>query len=291
MKKITTILKLQAKPNFKAFLMLVCLFFFFGNAKSICNLNAGFNYTVGANGVVNFASTSTGTAVTTNHQWFFYQGSSFGQTTTHSYSNNGTYPVTLYLSDSLCTDSITKYITINNLSCNLNANFNYTVSPNGVVHFASNTTGVGPFANYYWYFGDSNVGSGPTITHTYSTSGIYQVNLHVYDSLCSDSMVITINTNLISGLKNNNSAITSVKVYPNPNNGEFIINLSNVDLNKTTGVLIYNSLGQVIYKDEEFCKSDISKKINLEEIPNGVYFLKIDNGKENKVSRIIIQNK
>ncbi|MDP1801876.1 MAG: PKD domain-containing protein [Bacteroidota bacterium] len=256
-----------------------------------CNLNANFNYTVNANGSVNFASTSTGTTPFTQYQWFFYPGSSFGQTTTQNYSNNGTYPVTLYLSDSLCTDSITQYITITNSVCNLNANFNYTVLPNGVVHFVSTTTGASPFANYYWSFGDSQNGFGSTVNHTYSPSGIFNVYLHVYDSLCSDSAMITINTNLISGIKSNSTINTSVKIYPNPNNGEFILSINNIDIKaKTTDVLIFNTLGQVIFRNTyENENGELHKKINIDELPGGAYILKLNNGTQNYTGRFIIQ--
>lgn len=256
-----------------------------------CNLNANFNYTVNANGSVNFANTSTGTTSFTQYQWFFYPGTAFGQNTTHTFANNGTYPVTLYLSDSLCTDSITKYITINNSSCNLNANFNYTVLANGVVHFASTTTGASPFANYYWTFGDSQSGFGSTINHTYTPSGIYQVFLHVYDSLCNDSMVININTNNVTGIQNNSSVNTSVKVYPNPNNGEFVLGLNNIESNaKTIEVLIYNTLGQVVFRNIfENENSELSKKINIDELPSGAYILKLNNGIQSHTSRMIIQ--
>jgi PKD repeat protein len=261
------------------------------NNSNPCNLNSNFNFTVNANGFVNFASTSTGTTPSTQYQWFFYPGSAFGQTTTHNYSNNGTYAVTLYLSDSLCTDSITKYVTITNTACNMNANFNYTVMPSGAVNFASTTTGASPFANYYWSFGDSHNGFGAVVNHTYSPLGIFNVYLHVYDSLCSDSVMITINTNNITGLKNNTSVNASVKIYPNPNNGEFVLSVNNIDSKaKTTDILIYNTLGQIIFRNTyENENGELNKKINIDELPSGAYILKLNNGTQNHTSRIIIQ--
>ena len=257
-----------------------------------CNLNAGFTYTTGPNGVVNFASTSTGTTNSTFYQWYFYPGAATGQTTTHNYTSNGTYPVTLYLSDSLCTDSITKYITISNLGCNINAGFTYTVAPNGVVHFASTTTGASPLATYYWWFGDQFSATGSTVTHTYSILGQYVVTLHVFDSLCNDSTFIVINTGAVSGIKKNNTINTSVKVYPNPNIGEFNITLNGIEMDsKVIEVLIYNTLGQVVFKGNyENTNGEINKKIRIEDLPDGTYILRLNNGSQSNTSRLIIQN-
>jgi len=257
-----------------------------------CNLNANFNYTVNSNGTVNFASTSTGTTLSTGYQWYFYPGNAFGQTTSHNYTNNGTYAVTLYLSDSLCTDSITKYITISNQACNMNANFNYTVGANGVVHFSSTSTGTNPFTTYWWWFGDSQTSTGANVTHTYSTLGQYLVTLHIYDSLCHDSTFILINTGAVSGIKSNSNTLGSVKVYPNPNNGEFTLSLNNFETGSNgIEILIYNTLGQVIYKNNyENIAGQTDKKINLENLAEGAYILRLSNGKQSHTTRMIIQN-
>ncbi|MEO6305213.1 MAG: PKD domain-containing protein [Bacteroidia bacterium] len=256
-----------------------------------CNLNANFNYTVNANGSVHFASISTGTTIATSYNWYFYPGSAVGQIVNHTYTSNGTYPVTLYLSDSLCTDSITKYITISNISCNLHASFTYTVGANGVVHFASTSTNTTIAASFWWNFGDSQSGNGASVTHTYAPLGQYMVTLNVYDSLCHDSTAIMINTSVVSGIKNNNSNVASVKVYPNPNNGEFMLNIVDGETtSKGIELLIYNTLGQIVYKnDEEFVNGTLNKKIDLQAIPNGVYFLKMDNGTNSKTLRLVIQ--
>jgi PKD repeat protein len=256
-----------------------------------CNLNANFNYTVHANGSVNFANSSTGTTSSTSYQWYFYPNNGFGQTTTHNYTNNGTYPVTLYLGDSLCTDSITKYITITNQSCNINANFNYTVLPNGVVQFANASTGTTPSANYWWLFGDLTTAVGATVTHTYSTPGQYLVTLHVYDSLCHDSTFLLINTSVVAGIKNNSNVITSVKVHPNPSNGEFTISLNNFESDaKDIEVLIYNTLGQVVFRDKyQNVGGQVNKKINLESLSEGTYMLRLNNEMQSYTTRMIIQ--
>ncbi|MBW6482564.1 MAG: T9SS type A sorting domain-containing protein [Vicingaceae bacterium] len=64
-------------------------------------------------------------------------------------------------------------------------------------------------------------------------------------------------------------------IYPNPNNGSFIIDVGNIE-NAT--IEIYNISGQLILK-ENFWKSNTP--INLKENSKGIYFVKIET--ENKV--------
>ncbi len=61
-----------------------------------------------------------------------------------------------------------------------------------------------------------------------------------------------------------------VKVYPNPNNGQFTLSLSNV--NTTCNVEVYNVLGEQVYQSN--INSD-NTKINLSGQPNGVYLYRV----------------
>ncbi len=257
-----------------------------------CNVHANFSYTVNSNGIVNFASTSTGTTSAATYSWYFPPANTAtGSTATNYYANNGIYPVYLTVFDTLCSDTVLLYINVTGLPCSLNANFTYTVSPNGVVHFVSTSTGTTPATTYWWDFGDSHTGTGSSVTHTYSPLAQYYVILHVNDSLCNDSVYIVVTTSAITGIKNNNTPVASIKIYPNPNNGEFI--LSSADIETNTGQLaieIYNTLGQVVFKtDETVINGELNKTINLQAFDNGIYFLRTDNGKITKTTRLIIQ--
>ena len=257
-----------------------------------CNLMVGYTYTLGPNGTLTLTSTSTGTNAGSIYQWYFYPGTTSGVTTTYTYTNNGNYPVTLVVFNGNCTDSVTGYIPINTTTCNINAGFNYTVLPNGVVHFASTSTGTSATTSYYWDFGDLQNATGPLVTHTYSPVGLYSCIFYVYDGTCVDSVVTPINLFLITGIKDNSNLVSSaIKIYPNPNNGEFILTISNPETNaKKMAVIIYNTLGQVVLQENElFINGEVNKKIDLQAFSNGVYFLKTDDGKNIKTTRLIIQ--
>ncbi len=97
-----------------------------------CNLNANFNYTNGAVGLVNFNDLSTGTSSLTNYYWNFGDGNSaFGSAiiaTNNTYLSNGLYNVSLFIVDSLTPCANYTVIPVNvtnssNTGCNANSIF------------------------------------------------------------------------------------------------------------------------------------------------------------------------
>lgn len=62
---------------------------------------------------------------------------------------------------------------------------------------------------------------------------------------------------------------------PNPNNGHFKLDFGNI-INKNTSVLIYDLLGTTVYQNS--FKEVSSTEINLDNVPSGIYIIKIDNG-------------
>jgi hypothetical protein len=76
----------------------------------------------------------------------------------------------------------------------------------------------------------------------------------------------------------------SVKVYPNPNNGQFTLELSNVESGATIG--IYNMLGAMVYQSTTINLT--SYKINLSGIRKGIYFVKVADGKEQFTRKMVV---
>jgi len=165
--------------------------------------NASFSYVTGPNGSVNFASTSTGTSISTNYSWNF-GGSSTGTgvTPTHTYTTNGLKWVCLTITNSVtscsstwCDSLLITNITPTTTPCN--ASFIYVTGPNGSVSFASTSTGTSVSTNYSWNFGGSSTGSGVAPTHTYTTNGLKWICLTITNSVTScsstwcDSLLIT----------------------------------------------------------------------------------------------------
>jgi hypothetical protein len=153
--------------------------------NSNCNLSANFNYTIGSNGNVSFASTSTGTTTNTTYNWWINSSTYTGPAANHTFQFNGWYTVCLYISDSTntCTDSYCDYIYVNTAanSASCNANFTYSIGANGNVTFTSTSTGTTSTTNYYWSFNNSAWSNGPTTSATFTNYFNY-VCLTIYDS-------------------------------------------------------------------------------------------------------------
>jgi hypothetical protein len=75
----------------------------------------------------------------------------------------------------------------------------------------------------------------------------------------------------------------SVKIYPNPNNGHFTLELNNFD--KPVDLYIMNMQGKVIYFSKEIEQSISSFDLSLHQ--NGIYFIRITKGIETYVRKII----
>ena len=176
--------------------------------NSICNLSANFTYTMGANGLVNFISTSIGTNSFTNYRWTFGNGivlSGNNMTSTaQTYTANGTYVVTLKDSTSnpACVSQISQTINIGNVvnPCNLSANFS-GAGTNGVFNFNNTSTGTSAGVTYLWNFGDATASSSVSPSHTYTNAGNYTVTLSAnnnYSYSCVSTKTTVISVSICS---------------------------------------------------------------------------------------------
>lgn len=197
-------------------LLALCLTFF-GSA----NVWAQCTGTISASGSgATFTFTSTNpTSAQQMHSWDFGDGTyGTGQTTTHTYTTSGTYPVIAYFGDSInmCADVDTISITA-------------TVSGGTTCSAAFNTTGTSPtftftptstptappgYYSYDWDFGDGNVAWGNNNpTHTYTANGTYYVTCTLYDSIwCSDTITDSV---VVTGI--NSPSCNSAFTYSDSN--------------------------------------------------------------------------
>ncbi len=131
------------------------------------------------------ASSDSDGAIRT-YGWDFGDGTTaVGPTATHTYSTPGTYSVALTVTDNEgASTTTTKSVTVKAPNVLPTAHFTGLAHDDLTLDLDGTSSADidGTIVDYAWDFGDGSSGSGATLTHQYSTSGLYPVTLTVTDS-------------------------------------------------------------------------------------------------------------
>ncbi|MEP7169891.1 MAG: PKD domain-containing protein, partial [Bacteroidota bacterium] len=124
----------------------------------------------------------------TSYQWNFGDGSIISTITnpSHIYSANGTYTVTLLVSNACSIDSLQQQVTINVPQAAIAA-FTINTQPCDLTVSFSNQSLNG--TTWQWNFGDTTISSQQNPSHTYTSAGIYNISLIVSNSCSSDTLL------------------------------------------------------------------------------------------------------
>lgn len=136
--------------------------------------------------------------------------------------------------------------------------------------------------NYEWDFADGSPNSTfANPYHTFNIPGAYIVQLTGFRGGCEDidSLLVYVGT---VGLNENEE--NSLSIYPNPTEG--IINFMVENEIDNYEISIYNNIGSLVYEQEEI--SRFNDKINIDFLPNGVYYLKATSVNDSKVFKLQI---
>ncbi|MFW9856534.1 MAG: PKD domain-containing protein [Candidatus Thorarchaeota archaeon] len=144
---------------------------------------------------------SPGDVAAMQYQWLFGDGQSAnGSAVTHTYTEAGTYEVTLQaIDDQGLVGMSSRSLRVENVlpSATMQVNATESTEDQTVVFDAQETTDspsdVGSLL-FGWNFGDGTLGSGPTVQHQYTEEGIYQVRLTVRDPSGGQAEVSTVIT-------------------------------------------------------------------------------------------------
>ncbi len=151
--------------------------------------------TVCAGNITTFTDLSDGNGTTiSSWQWNFGDGnSSTVQNPTHTYSQGGTYNVSLIVTNQYnCSDTLILPVVVDSIPL---ADFSYIPACLGyAVPFTDESVSFGsPIVSWEWNFGDGNTASAQNPTHTYGSSGTFMVTLVVTNSGgCTDTVSIPI---------------------------------------------------------------------------------------------------
>lgn len=140
---------------------------------------------------------------------------------------------------------------------------------------------------YTWDFGDNSTDNSAAPTaHHYNQQGEYQVRLIAFSGICSDTMmkkVVVTFPNTV-GLKNN-SLLSGITVYPNPNNGLFYVDAGEKHTEQAS-LFVYSISGELLFEQ----KLESGKtQIDLQQFAKGMYLYQIHASEAVISGRVILQ--
>lgn len=149
------------------------------------------------------------------------------------------------------------------------------------------STSSGTIDTYYWNFGDGGSSSIENPVHVYGADGTYIVTLTVTGPCGTDIHTDTVIASIV-GI-DETALNQSLELFPNPNSGEFTINL-NLDQASTVSAVIFDAQGRLVWNKEfGIIDGNISELVNLGNDDSGVYFLRVTSNNETVVKKIIIE--
>ncbi len=158
-----------------------------------CNYNPLISITA-SGGSATFVATATSAPAAVDYYWNYGDGNTgFGATSVHTYAASGTYTVCLALFDSLafCMDTVCSTITVVVATAPCNASFTTSFITNTLLQFNNTSSATGPYTSY-WDFGDGTTSTVANPTHSYATSGTYNVCLVITSGGCIDSFCMPV---------------------------------------------------------------------------------------------------
>ncbi len=163
------------------------------------------------------------------------------------------------------------------------AEFNYNVDQR-LVNFIDNSQNG---ETYFWNFGDGSTSTEQQPSHSYVSNNDYSVLQKVMSVCGSDSITkqITISAVGINEIGTNEI----VTVYPNPNNGTFLIKYSSEEVG-TIVIKLYNIEGKLMFlKNYEKQTKVFSRDFNFQQFSKGIYQLRIIGLKTVTNKRVLIR--
>lgn len=260
-----------------------------------CSANFNFTADAGDPKKIHFVSTSTYDTLSLlpiQFIWSFGNGdSAIGYNPSYTYPTGGSYLVCLTIKQGNCQNTKCQTVVVlGPPSCK--ASFTYTLYPDSIdgtkriALFNNTSTGLGPITSQ-WSFGDSTWVSTTSPTHYYSVNGTYVVCLTIFgaDSCQDDTCVtITIAPDSTTGLRKL-SGLERVKLYPVPMGNTLQVDLL-PDTELPYEVTLSNALGmQVLHESKKAEQGSIT--LNVEALPQGMYFLILSNKTGSVVKRLM----
>lgn len=152
-------------------------------------------------------------------EWEFGDGQvGIGNALTHTYLQDGTYDVSLSVTDvNGCVNSRTRpaYIQLNHPVASFSIS-DPVICPGTEVYFTDESSADTTLQSWQWNFGDGTTGVGDPISHVYPATGQYDLTLRIEDVLgCADSITLPAQLEVLQNVVPEKTAIQDVSVVSN----------------------------------------------------------------------------
>ncbi|MFN8287216.1 MAG: PKD domain-containing protein [Chitinophagales bacterium] len=238
--------------------------------------------TISANGAIAFCSGDSVTISSTSGDTYLW---STGATTQAIVvKQSGTYSVSVTNTDPCNGVGNSNTITVN-VTPTPTASFTQAASGSSyTINFTDASTNA---TSYNWNFGDNQTSTSQNPTHTYTANGTYTVTLTASNGNCDDTHTMSITITGV-GIKEVASVIETIRLFPNPNNGQVKLEINAIDATEAE-VAITDMTGRVVMQNtEQLLSGNNLFTLNTAAFANGIYFVTVKNGAENKVVRMVV---
>lgn len=122
-----------------------------------------------------------------------------------------------------------------------------------------------------------------------ATAGTYVLTYMFMDiNSCSNSDTASIIVDVCSGIVSSVN-FDQLTVYPNPTSGLFSISVNKASFTELLISIVDIQGKEVFTSVEKNNASEFSTQINLEELAKGIYYIKLNNGSDVKIQKLIVQ--
>ena len=164
-----------------------------------------------------------------------------------------------------------------------NALFGYVANDDQIV-FSNTSNGADA---YFWQFGDGDTSTLESPQHTYTNSGTYDIVLIATNYCGTDTFAREIELT-ITGTEDA-TPWDIFKIYPNPNQGRFTVEMSGIAQDQLEFV-VFNTLGQQLtYETVDFRSGYLQRTFDYSYLPAAMYTLRISSGSRSKFVKIAVQ--
>ena len=174
------------------------------------------------------------------------------------------------------------------------ADYSYEVT-NYDVHFINNSLNAD---SHYWDFGDGNISTEESPTHTYDSSGYYSVVYTATNDKCGTSE-FTETIEVIGNVLSFDSKFKDnpIAFYPNPSNGVFTIKITPPNpIVSDISIAITSAQGQTIYTEvfnpifAVSYEGSIYKEIHLNYFTKGIYIVNVESNNFAGNAKLILKD-